>query len=487
MLHNKVGTYLSKIPGKGNFYLLFFFIVVTVAMRLFSFWNSILDHDESTYMIIGRDILNGKELYTDVTDTKPPGIFLFYAGLEFLFGSSIFLKRLAFSLVVGATGFLIFRVSKKLFNNDKVALASGLIYVIYTSVWNYHGRSPNTELLFNLCTISALLFFLKQAFRNYCLGGLILGIGFIIKYLVLFDLFAFLLFFFLLDTIRSKKIFDGRRIVLHMLAGITFLIPFGLVNLFFWLGDHFNDFFFITYELPGNYGANPSLTRYFVMLLDLTARFLPVSYIIFYVVFKKDKPLLVEYKWFFVLWILSVLLAMYVPGKEFSHYTIQLMLPLSLLAGLFFHPEFRTDRVTAKLYSKRTGWALFAVVFVTTQVVSFQKDVSETDYPEEVAEYISDNMKKGDKVYVSNYEQIVYYLLGMESPTKFVHSNLLFTDTHKSFNINAQQEITRIIKTKPRFVLVRQKNLLVESLIKKEYRLMKTFHNNEIKVYRRSD
>lgn len=57
-------------------------------------------------MIIGRDILHGKSLYTNVTDTKPVEIFLFYASLEFLFGSSIFMKRLVFAVLVGAAGFL---------------------------------------------------------------------------------------------------------------------------------------------------------------------------------------------------------------------------------------------------------------------------------------------------------------------------------------------------------------------------------------------
>lgn len=487
MTDTKIGIFLSRVSEKSNLFLLLFFMSIAVAMRLFSFWTSVLDHDESTYMIIGRDILNGKALYSDVTDTKPVGIFLFYAGLEFLFGSSIFMKRLVFSLVVGATAFLIFRISKRMFSQNRVALASGLIYIFYTSVWNYHGRSPNTELLFNLCTAGALLLFLKPNFRNYFIGGLILGLGIIVKYLVLFDFVAFMLFFFLLGTFRTKKIFDGARLMQHIFAGLAFSIPFLLVNLYFWLGDHFSDFFYVTYQLPGNYGSNPSLPRYLVMLLDFTAKFLPVSYIVFYVIFSKNKPLLSEDKWFFALWIAAVLLAIYIPGKEFSHYTIQLMLPFSLLGGIFFHPEFIKDRFTVKLYSRKTGCALLAVILITAQVVSFQSDIAEPDYPEEVAGYISENMEKGDKVYVSNYEQIIYYLLGIESPTKYVHSNLLFTETHKAFNISASREIRRIVHTWPRYVVVYRKNALVEGLIQKKYHLVKTYRNNEIKIYRRSD
>src|SRR5660397_66747 len=117
------------ISNQKQHIILLFFLFVSVAIRFFSFFPSLLGHDESTYMIMGRDLLNGKLLYTDMTDTKPVGIFLFYAGIEFLFGSSIFMKRFVFALVVGITAFLISKVSKKIFLNNKVAFASGVIYI----------------------------------------------------------------------------------------------------------------------------------------------------------------------------------------------------------------------------------------------------------------------------------------------------------------------------------------------------------------------
>jgi len=90
-----------KLTERNLNFIFIFYVAISLALRFVSFFPSVMDHDESTYLIIGRDILNGKNLYTDVTDTKPVGIFLFYAGLEYIFGSSIFLKRLAFALLVG--------------------------------------------------------------------------------------------------------------------------------------------------------------------------------------------------------------------------------------------------------------------------------------------------------------------------------------------------------------------------------------------------
>jgi 4-amino-4-deoxy-L-arabinose transferase-like glycosyltransferase len=466
-------------------YILLTFLTVSVLLRLFSFFPSLLDHDESTYLIIGREILQGKELYTDVTDTKPAGIFLFYAALEFLFGGSIFMKRFVFALVVGFTAFLVYKVSKRFFKNRKAAIASGLIYIFYTSIWVYHGRSPNTELLFNLITISTLLLFLQPKMKPWILGGLLMGIGFIIKYLVLFDLVAFFLFFFVTEIIRDTKIlqrteFWGR----YVLAGLAFLLPFGLLNLWFWLDDPAHDFFYVTYELPGNYGSNPSLKRYGVMLADFIGKFLPISFFLFYVIFKRNNFLKGNLKWFFVVWVFSILIAIYLPGKEFSHYTIQLMLPLSLIAGLFFHSEFKIDKYSSVIFSRKRGLALLIAFVLVIQIISFNNEVLKPDYPREVASVIQQELDSEEKVFVGNYQQIVYYLLDLESPTKFVHANLLFTETHKAFKIDADQELDRIMKTSPEFVIVVRENEKVLKLMGKKYQLVAELDQGKIKLYR---
>lgn len=466
-------------------YILLTFLTVSVVLRLFSFFPSVLDHDESTYLIIGRELLQGQELYSDVTDTKPAGIFLFYAALEFLFGGSIFLKRFVFALAVGFTAFLVFKVSKRFFQNHKAAAASGIIYIFYTSIWVYHGRSPNTELLFNLTTISALLLFLQPKTKAWVFGGLLMGIGFIIKYLVLFDVVAFFLFFFVTDIVRDKKIIHRTEFWFrYILSGLAFLLPFALLNLWFWLDDPAHDFFYITYELPGNYGSNPSLKRYGVMLADFIGKFLPISFFLFYVIFKRNNFLKGNLKWFFVVWIFSVLMAIYLPGKEFSHYTIQLMLPLSLIAGLFFHSEFRWDKYSSVVFSGKTGLVLLAVIVLVVQIISFNNEVLKPDYPREVAAAIQQELDAGEEVYVANYEQIIYYLLDLDSPTKFIHSNLLFTETHKAFKINAEQELKRIMETFPEFVIVERENEKVLELLGNSYQTVKVFDNEKVKLYR---
>ncbi len=468
-----------------NLGLFLLYIVVTILLRFFSFSPSVLEHDESTYLVIGRDILQGEVLYTDVTDTKPVGIFLIYAFFQFISGYSIFYKRLLVAVITGASAYLLFKSSEKLFANRRVAIAGGFIYILYTSTWNYFGLSPNTELFFNFFTIAGLLLFLRKANLSYFLGGLLLGVGFIIKYLVLLDYVAIVSFFMVMEFLKSGEKLSFKFIAPYFLSGIGFSIPFILVNLYFFMNSNFTDFYFVTYKLPGRYSENAALWPYLKMLLDFTGRFLPFSIIFFYVMFSKSGFLKKWVKPFFIVWITGVLIAIYLPGKGFSHYTIQLMLPISMVSGLFFHPELQKTQFTRVLFEKRVG-ALFLILFVVAmQFVSIKTNFLAADYNQEVADYLKKGLSEKDIVYVSNYEQVIYYLLKKESPTKYVHSSILSTDLYKAYDIDNKSEIRRIIRGRPKYVLVWRKFGLVQDMIKNDYQLDKTFYNGQILVYLR--
>jgi hypothetical protein len=103
-----------------------------------------------------------------------------------------------------------------------------------------------------------------------------------------------------------------------------------------------------------------------------------------------------------------------------------------------------------------------------------------------VANYISEMKNKDDKVFVTNYHQIIYYLLGIESPTKYVHSNILFTETAQAFQVNPEKEIQRVLNLKPRFIIIQKPNTFIESRIKNQYRLIKHFYKGRIKLYERT-
>lgn len=471
-----------------NSQVLILFFIVAIALRFYSFFSSVLDHDESTYLIIGRDLLHGKSLYVDVTDSKPAGIFLIYAFMQLLFGYSIFLKRVFVSALVGVTAYLLSRVSLKMFKDNRIAIASGFIYIFLSSSWKYFGVSPNTELFFNFFTVSSLLFFFRKSNLSYLLAGLLLGIGFIIKYLVLLDFMAFFSFFFLKEIFLDKEKFKFSYFSHYLFAGIGFAIPFLSVNLYFYLNNHFEAFRFITYELPQQYREHTTLWQFVKLLLDFTGRFFPVTFLMFYALLLNKSKLKNWPRYFLIYWMVAVLVAIYLPGKGYSHYAIQLMLPVSLIAGVAFDRNFALDRISRFFYRGKSGVVFLVLLICIMQFFAISGKIRKIDKERVVANYLKTEMSPDDQVFVANYEQILYYLLHKECPTKYVHSTILsLPDLASAFNVDPKKEIERILAERPKYVVIKKQFKLVQDEIKTSYSLDKTFFNDLVFVYKRKD
>jgi len=462
-----------------------FCILLAVILRLPSFSISVMDHDESTYLIMGAEMLEGRELYSDITDTKPAGIFLIYAFMQLITGYSLFLKRLLVAFLVGASGYLIHRLSVALFKEKNPALAAGIIYILFTSTWEYFGISPNTELFFNFFTISGAILLLKPNKKWYFMAGILLGMGFMIKYLVLFDVLAIGGFLFISEHIQERRIFSLKIFKPYFLAGVGFSIPFGLAHLAFWLKGNYAEFHFITYELVGNYNDDASLKDYFIMLLDFAGRFLPVTILFFYVFFSGKAPFENWHKPFFAVWLASILLAIYLPGKGFTHYTMQLMVPLSLIAGMFYHPRMNPAPRMAALFKGRPAWVTGIGIVTVVMSINIYDNWFRTDYPREVAEYLEENMEPGETVYTGNYRHIIYYLLRQNSPTKYVHPTILTTDLGKAFRVNGLQEIKKILARNPSYVIIEKSYPALEKEIRAAYVTDTTFRNQQIRIFKR--
>lgn len=476
---------MNHIIPKKEVHIFLLLIVASIVMRLFSFFPAVLNHDESTYLIIGRDLLQGKLLYVDVTDTKPPGIFWVYAFIHLLCGYSIFLNRLFVAIIVGLTSFFVYKSSVRLWSNKETAFSSAVIYLFYVSVWTNFGVSPNTELFFNLTTIVGLYLLLKHTKLNYALAGFIFGVGFIIKYLVLLDFVAIFAFYFIKElNSKSYKILKV-GLVKYFYAGIGFLLPFVFINLYFYLSGHFDSFRFVIYELPLRYGQDKDLIKYILLILDFAGQFLPISFMFFYALFAKKK---VIEKWqvqLFLVWVAAVMVAMYLPGKSFQHYSIQLMVPFSLVAGMYFHSGLKKGRFLNFVTGKKYGVYFLLAVFLITQGFGIAGKINKDDNPREVASYLKAHMQPEETVYLANYKHIVYFLLKTGCPTKYIHPSLLSNPQHnKAFGINGKEEIKKIIDSKPDWVVMYKHNNFVKSLMPGNYSIDTVFVKSNVEVYK---
>lgn len=466
---------------------LIIFLVASVALRLFSFFPSVLDHDESTYMVIARDMFfEGKVLYHDVIDTKPPGIFLLYGLIQLITGSSIFFFRLITAFFVGFTAFFIMLASKKLHGSVSASIASGFMYLVFVSVWKFFGMSPNTELFFTFFNILGILLILKEKTSYIFLGGLAFGTGFIIKYSNLFDYIPIVFFLLLVRNFKST----GYYSLFKKLAavGFGFLIPFLAINCWYLINGYFDAFLFYIYHVPLNYSSGYDWQGVSDRMIDFHAFFAPIIILFYYVLFKpyRDYGFL---KLFISVWLLFVCYSIISLGNTFPHYFIQLMLPVSILAGLFFQPDFPKPDFLKHRYLKPI-LITFAIIFVTGKsIADFQEYVKKPDYAEQIADYIDENTTNSDVIYTGNYHQIIYFLTENESPTAYVHWTILFYERlQQVMKINNHKELNEIFAQKPKYVVIdgELKEPFyhhLKSLLAKSYRVEKKF-GKKLRVYK---
>jgi 4-amino-4-deoxy-L-arabinose transferase-like glycosyltransferase len=425
-------------------------------LRFFSFFPSVIDHDESTYLEIARMILAGKTLYVDMIDIKPPGIFLILAGFQEVFGYSIFVIRLLTAIWIAITAFMIYKTGSLLVKNERASLAAGIIYIFLISTWSFYGISITPEIFFNLFTISALYVLLKkQSFLNFFLAGLLAGVGFVIKYLVIFDFAAFMIFFFILNLRKKETLNTVRMIVAVIFAGIGFLLPFAVMNLWYYLNGHFDALYNIVYLSPSRYPSAFDPWKMLKFALDFHLRFLPVFFFFFYALIDKKfiGSEISSAKKLCILWSLMALAAVLVAGKTFGHYMIQLMLPVSLMAGIFFHSGRSLPAFLQWPFKKNTGSIILVVLILLVSMMKLEY-ILRKDIPREIANYLEPRLKTGDVIYTGNYHHILYYLLKKDSPTKYIHRSLLTGDNHiKALDINAGEEFMHIMAQRPVYII----------------------------------
>jgi 4-amino-4-deoxy-L-arabinose transferase-like glycosyltransferase len=466
-------------------------VVLAIAIRFFSFFPSVIDHDESTYLEIARELNNGKILYVDLIDIKPPGVFLIFALIQKVFGYSIFVFRLVMSLWIAVTAFMVCKTVWLLVSDRRAAIAGGIIYILFVSVWTFYGVSVNTEIVFNLATITTLYLMIRFPGKwGFLSGGLIMGIGFIVKYMVLSDFAAFLIFILIGNLKQTGDRLSANLVLRMILAGTGFLIPFALVNIYFLTTGHYQAFSEIAFHATQRYPSEFDGLKMIGFVGEFVLRFLPVSFFYFYTLFDKSlrSDEINKLKRLTIIWTLFVIIAVVLPGNSFNHYMIQLMLPVSIAAAAFFHSSRPLPDFLAKITSNKAGKYILFIFILVLMVLGWRDYYDKKDWPREVAGYLAPRLKERDVIYTGNYQHIVYYLLKKDSPTPYVHRSLLYSTRHiKALGIDPDKEFQKIMDQSPVYILMLEevKNKLFNEFIEQHYTIETTLNNN-IRIYRRN-
>lgn len=466
------------------------FLLTGFALRFFSFFPTVIDHDESTYIVIADLLMKGYTYQVDFIDTKPIGIFLVFAALQELFGSSIIMLRVVATVVIALTSFFLYKTKRKDGSSHSAALAAGIIYIFLNSIYTRYGVSPNTETYFNLFTALALwLYFSKGQWWKYALAGLSLGIGFILKYVVLFDGMAFGLFLLWLAHRGEYK--WGKAWLNSILMASLAAFPFILVLAYYHNIGYLEDFWFHTFVVSGRYPSSRGGLYYLEFFAQFFLRYLPVT--VFFTLALWSKYISTSSKQFGILWSIFVLMAVLIPGNSYGHYFIQFMLPFSFLAASFFEIEKEhLPRWIAWIRQPKVGYSLLGALIIAHLFFQKKDYLDKPDHQLNTANYLNAHLEEGDRIYMAE-DHIVYHLTDQVPLTKYVHPSLFWEQKHiKALEMPLEEEIDRIKAARPRYLVFRLpyenlKDDRFDSFREKYYHPVDTIGNNFIIILERND
>lgn len=434
-------------------------IALAFVMRFFSFFPSVIDHDESTYILIADSMRHGDVYLRDVMDTKPVGIFILFAFFQTLFGKSIIAIRIITTIWIALTAWIIYLVHRKVLDEkisntfNTAPLASGIIYIFMTSIYTTHGVAPNTELFFNLFTIIALLLIISYTKPGwYFLAGILFGLGFMIKYVVLFDAIAIGLFYIWLQLTAKNP--TSYWLIRCILMGTGFLLPFLITWGVYIQMKMGAEFWFYSFEFYSRYVIETPWHANVRYVLDNLLRFLPVTVWFIYCIWNW-RPVSPSLSKLGSIWVLFILIIILLPGRFYPHYFIQCMLPLSLVAGSFFDTRRSPGPVLSWIRKRQIGYPILVLIIMVNLFFQKKDYLDKPDLPEEIATFLNTQFQPGDVLYTGDFHPITYHLTRTKSPTPFIHKSLIWeAENSYALNIDMKEELNKIMQQKPRFILM---------------------------------
>lgn len=445
---------------------------LAIAVRLPSLVLPSLDWDEGLYLTIAADLNAGHLPYVGLWDRKPVGIFVIFALVERVFEDGVLGVRVLACLFAALAAFALYRVAIALFQpGTTIGIAAAITYLLFSG--ENSGLAANTEAFFIPLTLVGFALTLGNPSESPrwpadLAAGLALGLAFQIKFVVLFDLAALFFSLALILGAPNRPILQRVRDSLPRLAAIAIGFAVPSLAVFVWYAAAGQ----LSALLGANVGANlgyfdrpfGSLTVPLFAAINygplcvgaglalLFGRQLAASG-------SEGRGLLIG-----AVWIAAVVIGLVLLRRWYEHYFIQLLPPLSLMAGFVVVRgvlDVARDRsaylCAAGLLVASAFFAANRTAFLAAGDLVLQRharaDWAAGDTPRIVARDIEEQLSAGDTVFVFDQDPVIYYLARAAAPTRYPFPGHWFDGADGMFDPMADLE--QVLARKPRFIVTR--------------------------------
>jgi hypothetical protein len=455
------------------------FVVGAILLRSPALLYSVLNYDESMYLLMGAEFARGHMPYTTVCDLKPFGLFTLATPFTMLPMDPVIAARIGSSVTVGLTAWMLSRIAALLFPDGRraIGIVAGLGYLIFSLADG--GMAFQGEIFQNACSVLALMLVLRPLSRGerpsllLMAGvGLILGVAIQIKQSVLFDMLAFLAGFFILTTPTLRDFVPNLRASLKplILLGVMALVPTIAVILLYIGMGHGDAWFAANVEAHRVfYGIDRviawdagfrAMSEQAPLWIGAVAALLSARWL---TVGEQEKRAVL----FLGIWVIAVMLCQLFLRIASDHYFLQFLPPLCLLTGLALARglliQLPRRRARAVMLAVLGGITVFAVakhplmhsIYIIRDRLA--GDTWAGDTPRRIAADLKPILKPEDKLYVVGFQPAVYFLTGAESPTRFSFTGMptfIAPGRDGCPWVEPAVEMQRILDSRPRFIVV---------------------------------
>ena len=445
---------ISRIFFKNDRNIVFLIVVLflTFVARIPSLFEPFWYVDEGVDMTVAEGLSRGLDLYKGIFDNKTPGIYLLSLVAIKVLGHSIWSLRIVLSFWVLATEIALFLLTKKLFN-QKIAVVAVLVFAFLTTIPFLEGNIANGEIFMILPTVIAALLVLNN---RYFLGGSFFAFALLFKIPSLFDFLAFSIFLFL----GAKYLLSNVKILSFLFLG--FLTPLFLTAFYFFLRGNFADFYFaifssnIGYTNYGNYFLIPNGLLIIKGVLPIITSL--------YLLFKKIRGRKLTNFDLLLIWLAFAIYGSSFGGRNYAHYLIQTLPPLSIVAASLFEKKlrlaslavlalliggifmvgFRIEEIKLSYYKN-----FFSYLTTKNQIAYNASFDSKVNRNYSLASFIERNTKKEDYIFLWSNDPQVYFLSARIPPTRFTVAYHIY-----SYQGAKKEVVTSLVEKRPKFIFV---------------------------------
>lgn len=443
-------------------------LILTILLRLPSFIEPYWYGDEGVTLAVGQGIRAGMDLYRDIHDNKPPLLYWVAAAFPTLMQLKV---ATAFGVLVAVWFF--YHLSLKL-TGKKGAIIGSLVFSILSSVPLVEGNIVNGEIWQIVFVVAAFFVFFSSSTskldnqltsKQILLSGFLLGVGFLFKQSVIFDVLALGLFVLVL----SKLFKVPKILILPSVLALGFILPFILVSIYFLSQGAFNHFLSDAFLQNSRY-AN-AYNDFIIPQGKLYLRLLGGVGIIglAFVLFRKTPTLFLIASLF-----AFELMGAFLTGRPYMHYLLGAVPAFSLGAGVLVQNRFWSKRLllfsfvalavlhyTITFFYKdqqmrKRTWYYYRNSISYAAGEMSQRDFydffdSTTPYRYEVTNILR-SLVSNDQILVWADDTLIYPMLNKQPQIGYIAAyHVSFYDTF--------DELTRVLQTTPpRFIVMGKPN-----------------------------